>query len=90
MRRCKASFYSKEEYAKRLIGNSFSIPTVEFLLAPIKSLFAERDYTGYSYQFIWEQPERGMEPPVVADRVQRLIDDHAVQEVQDDHAFSLQ
>eukprot|EP00934_Nitzschia_sp_Nitz4_P000984 Nitzschia sp. Nitz4//scaffold236_size30323//9997//12576//NITZ4_007986-RA/size30323-snap-gene-0.34-mRNA-1//-1//CDS//3329543487//984//frame0 len=49
------SYYNAEEYSKRLLGNSFSIPTVEMLLAPLAPLFASRRYSGYDYAFAWEK-----------------------------------
>lgn len=68
------TFYSQEEYSKRLLGNSFSIPTVEFILMPIKSFFAERVYPSFNYVYAWERPEvLDRPPPEVSRRVRELI-----------------
>jgi hypothetical protein len=43
-----------EEYAKRLLGNSFSIPTVEWLLQPLARIFDAADHGDLSnYQYAW-------------------------------------
>ena len=46
-------FYNREQYSKRLLGNSFSLPVIEHLLKPLCSIFASRDYPIYEYQFPW-------------------------------------
>lgn len=47
-------FFTDEEYAKHLLGNSFSIPVVEFLLSKLKDLFGHRKYEGFEYKYCWE------------------------------------
>jgi hypothetical protein len=47
------SFFSADDYCKRLLGNGFSIPTVEILLRPLVDLFGSKVYTNYNYG---EQP----------------------------------
>ena len=47
-------YYTEEEYAKRLLGNSFSIPTVEWLLQPLSKIFDAENYGELSnYQYAW-------------------------------------
>eukprot|EP00339_Tiarina_fusa_P001355 CAMPEP_0117007664 /NCGR_PEP_ID=MMETSP0472-20121206/7468_1 /TAXON_ID=693140 ORGANISM="Tiarina fusus, Strain LIS" /NCGR_SAMPLE_ID=MMETSP0472 /ASSEMBLY_ACC=CAM_ASM_000603 /LENGTH=535 /DNA_ID=CAMNT_0004709507 /DNA_START=15 /DNA_END=1618 /DNA_ORIENTATION=- len=46
-------YFTEQGYAKRLIGNSFSIPTVEILLRPLQALFATQEYPQFSYEFVW-------------------------------------
>ena len=58
-----------------MIGNSFSIPIVHFILAPIQPFFAQREYTNYPYQFAWERPGVDLDPPEVSERVEELIVD---------------
>ena len=50
---CQPQYYTEEQYGKRLIGNAFSIPTVEFLLRPIKPFFAKREYADFDYVYAW-------------------------------------
>jgi endonuclease III-like uncharacterized protein len=52
---CQREFFSADEYAKHLIGNSFSVPVVEHLLTHLKPLFASREYEGYSYKYRWDE-----------------------------------
>lgn len=47
-------YYDCEDYCKRLLGNTYSIPVVEHLLRPLKLLFLEREYNGAMYKFVWE------------------------------------
>lgn len=47
-------FLTHEEYAKRLIGNVFSIPVVERLLEPLQSYFARESYDDYNYKYAWQ------------------------------------
>lgn len=49
----KPVFYDNEQYAKRLIGNAFSVPTTDILLRELRSKFAHRTYQGYDYGFAW-------------------------------------
>lgn len=42
-----------DEYAKRLVGNAWSIPVVEALLSPLQLVCESRDYEGFDYQFYW-------------------------------------
>ena len=50
----QSEFFHGEDYAKHLLGNSFSIPVVEHLLTNLQDLFATRDYDGYNYHYRWE------------------------------------
>lgn len=51
----KRKYYlNAERYAKRLVGNSFSIPVVMKLLEPLGDLFPHKEYEGYSYVFPWK------------------------------------
>lgn len=44
-----------EQYAKRLLGNGWSIPVVEFLLRPLQEIFPQKDYgERYDYVYNWE------------------------------------
>jgi hypothetical protein len=64
-----------------LIGNSFSIPTLEFILGPIKPLFAEQDYPElFSYKFAWEQPGVNLTHPEVSKRVNELTIQERIQQ----------
>jgi hypothetical protein len=45
--------YTEDEYAKRLIGNTFSIPVLEELLKPLQNVFTKANYDGYDYQYAW-------------------------------------
>eukprot|EP00549_Striatella_unipunctata_P019087 CAMPEP_0118687202 /NCGR_PEP_ID=MMETSP0800-20121206/8248_1 /TAXON_ID=210618 ORGANISM="Striatella unipunctata, Strain CCMP2910" /NCGR_SAMPLE_ID=MMETSP0800 /ASSEMBLY_ACC=CAM_ASM_000638 /LENGTH=670 /DNA_ID=CAMNT_0006584353 /DNA_START=25 /DNA_END=2034 /DNA_ORIENTATION=- len=57
--------YNCDEYSKRVIGNSFSVPVMCHLLRPLQELFQERSYKGYDYPFPWP-PESCNNPVVVA------------------------
>eukprot|EP00970_Alexandrium_tamarense_P009167 scaffold1803_cov195-Alexandrium_tamarense.AAC.43 len=52
-------YFDREEYAKRLIGNSYSIPAVEHLLLPLQDIFHRRDYSEANYRFEWVQADVG-------------------------------
>lgn len=45
---------NKQQYAKRLVGNAFSIPTMELLLRPLQTKFDSRSYRGFDYKYKWE------------------------------------
>ncbi len=47
-------FFNKEEYAKRLIGNAFSVPVIDILLRELQSKFERRVYMNYAYEFAWK------------------------------------
>jgi hypothetical protein len=48
-------YFNSEQYAKRLIGNAWSLPVVSIFFASLQSKFDRRDYPGYSdYRFAWE------------------------------------
>jgi hypothetical protein len=49
----KAYKMNCEDYAKRLVGNAFSVPVVQDLLRPLQTLFVSRKYAGYDYEFPW-------------------------------------
>jgi hypothetical protein len=51
------SFFNAEDYSKRLLGNSFSIPVVEYLLTRLSEVFATREYEGFDYNYRWETDE---------------------------------
>jgi hypothetical protein len=38
-------YYTEEEFGKRLLGNSFSIPTVKWFLKPIATMFETTNIT---------------------------------------------
>ena len=51
------SFYTEEQYCKHLVGNGWSIPVVEHILAQLRDLFADdilSPYTKYTYTHPWE------------------------------------
>ena len=48
-----SQYYTAEQYAKRLLGNAFSVPVMEHLLKPLQPFFKTRTYPGYPYQFAW-------------------------------------
>jgi hypothetical protein len=48
-------YYTKDGYAKRLIGNSFSIPAVEILLRPLQAFYSSQEYPKFNYEFAWTQ-----------------------------------
>ena len=52
-------YFDREEYAKRLIGNSYSIPAVEHLLRPLQDIFHRKDYSEANYRFQWVQSDVG-------------------------------
>jgi hypothetical protein len=41
------------EYAKRLVGNAWSIPVVEALLSPLQLVCESKDYEGFNHKFYW-------------------------------------
>ncbi len=45
--------FNCEEYSKHLIGNAFSIPVVQHLLAPLKEVFDSCEYDDAKYPFAW-------------------------------------
>lgn len=47
-------FFNAEDYSLHLLGNSFSIPVVEYLMTRLCEVFASREYEGYNYQYRWE------------------------------------
>lgn len=71
-------YYKEEQFAKRLLGNSFSVPTVEKLLKPISKLFAVRDYGEmFNYQFAWKDwKEESDEPQFISERLKAYLQDH--------------
>ncbi len=75
--------YTEKEYAKRLIGNAFSIPTMEFLLQPLTPFFGKRRYSTVDYVFAWAgwNPADD-ESPKRSERVKRLM--HEVADDQDE------
>jgi hypothetical protein len=51
------SFYTEEQYCKHLVGNGWSVPVVEHILAQLKDLFADDvllPYDKYTYSHPWE------------------------------------
>ena len=51
------SFYTEEQYCKHLVGNGWSIPVVDHILAQLRDLFADdilSPYTKYTYTHPWE------------------------------------
>lgn len=47
-------YFNAEDYCKHLLGNSFSIPVVEYLLRNLRKVFASREYEGFDYKYRWE------------------------------------
>ena len=47
-------FYNEEEYCKRLIGNGWSIPVIEYILGSLKEI-CEEDWSHqeYNYRYQW-------------------------------------
>lgn len=48
-------FFDQEDYCKRLLGNTYSIPVVEHLMRPLQKLFLQREYSDAAYNFVWER-----------------------------------
>ena len=51
----KPIFFDSEEYAKRLVGNAYSVPVMEHLLKPLQRMFRTRDYPAFQYEYPWEE-----------------------------------
>lgn len=51
--------FNKEEYAKRLIGNAFSIPVVQIFLRFLQPLYSHQEYAQYDYDFSWHNNNAG-------------------------------
>ena len=47
-------FYNADQYAKRLVGNAYSIPVVDIILRRLQGMFASKRYEGYTYAFEWK------------------------------------
>jgi hypothetical protein len=47
-------FFNAEDYSLHLLGNTFSIPVVEYLMTRLGEVFASREYEGYIYDYRWE------------------------------------
>jgi hypothetical protein len=47
-------FYNADAYAKRLVGNAYSIPVVDIILRRLQGMFASKRYEGYTYAFEWK------------------------------------
>jgi hypothetical protein len=63
-------FYNADQYAKRLVGNAFSIPAVDIILRPLQGMFASKRYEGYAYAFEWKDSG-----PNINDDESRVSDD---------------
>jgi hypothetical protein len=48
-------FYTADQYAKRLVGNAYSIPVVDIILRKLQGMFASKRYEGYTYAFEWKE-----------------------------------
>lgn len=46
-------FFDAEGYAKHLLGNAYSVPVAEALLAPLKEIYLPAHYEKYSYPYHW-------------------------------------
>jgi hypothetical protein len=46
--------YTMEKYAKRLIGNAYSIPVLEELLKPLCEVYDKATYVECNYPYAWE------------------------------------
>jgi hypothetical protein len=63
-------FYNADEYAKRLVGNAYSIPSVDIILRRLQRMFASKRYEGYTYSFEWKDSG-----PDISDDDSRVSDD---------------
>jgi hypothetical protein len=48
-------FYTADQYAKRLVGNAYSVPVLDIILRPLQKMFASKRYEGYTYAFEWKE-----------------------------------
>ena len=55
----KLVHYTQDEYAKRLVGNAFSIPVLEELLKPLQRIFANDGSYGPKYKYTYEWEKKG-------------------------------
>jgi hypothetical protein len=44
-----------EQYAKRLVANSSSIPVLDIVVSELQSKFAFEEYPSFAYEFRWLQ-----------------------------------
>jgi len=51
-------FFNASQYAKRLVGNAYSVATVEHILRPLRDIFACREYRNYIYDFPWSEQQQ--------------------------------
>jgi hypothetical protein len=58
-------FLEEQQYGKRLIGNAFSVPVVEILLRPLQTKFLKREYSDYTYNYVWQEEKKPTPPPVL-------------------------
>ncbi|KAL7571822.1 hypothetical protein ACA910_002907 [Epithemia clementina (nom. ined.)] len=54
-------YYSADEYAKRLVGNAFSVPVMEHILQSIRPFFATQRYANFQYEYAWADKLRELE-----------------------------
>ena len=47
-------YFGEEEYAKRLVGNAWNIPTIVYLLEPLTQIFQRQEYERFGYTYKWE------------------------------------
>ena len=48
--------YTEDQYAKRLVGNAFSVPALEMLLKPLQKMFTSASYgPHFNYNYEWEK-----------------------------------
>jgi len=49
----KKSYFDRDGYAKRLLGNAYSVVVAELLLHPLSTLYPSRRYPRFEYTFPW-------------------------------------
>jgi len=73
------SFYTEEQYCKHLVGNGWSIPVVEHMLAQLRDLFADdmlSPYPKYTYTHPWE-PYKSLSTNVLLE-LQTILNKHRI------------
>jgi hypothetical protein len=51
-------FFDAEKYAKRSVGNAYSVPIMEHLLKPLQRIFSARNYPVFQYKYAWDTGRR--------------------------------
>jgi hypothetical protein len=47
-------FFDAEKYAKRSMGNAYSVPVMQHLLKPLQRIFSARNYPVFQYKYAWD------------------------------------